>query len=362
MPWLSFLITIAYIPGVTGAALATGWAAMSFGLPIVTWRDGATLASPIIPLCAIAFFTYAFTSLTWVDNPDTALSTLWQYALMAGAFYAGTQTPDLRRATIGLVLGFGVSSLLCIPQALGLDWIIEYIPCRPSGLMFNPIILGEGCAITILLCLSYRMWWLAGLLIPGLLLSQSRGAFVALAVGLVLTYCRPQRGMFSFAPIWTTCSFSDAVTHGEANDFRLMVWRVLYHFLDFWGHGAGSVEAVIIRFRGNLYAPGYAHNEFLDLAYQYGVGALPAALILLIPAANAGRDEWPAYVAFAVCCLFSFPLHCPPLAFLGMVVAGNLARDWSLSRLREQLRGPRALSSLAHTGAGARGLADQLAD
>jgi hypothetical protein len=359
MPWLSFLIPIAYIPGVTGAALATGWAVMSAGLPIVTWRGGATLASPLIPLLAIAFLTYAGTSLAWVDNPDTALSTLWQYALMAGAFYAGTQTPDLRRATIGLALGFGVSSLLCIPQALGLDWIVEYIPCRPSGLMFNPIILGEGCAITMLLCLSYRLWWLVGLLIPGLLLSQSRGAFLALAIGLVLTYCRPQRGtLWSLAPIWTTCSFSSAVTHDEANDFRWMIWRVLYHFLDFWGHGAGSVEAVIIRFRDQLYSPGYAHNEFLDLAYQYGVGALPAVSILLAPALNARRLEWPSYVAFLTCCLFSFPLHCPPLAFLGMVVAGHLARDWSFACMRKQLRGPWALPSLAHARAGARGLAN----
>ena len=349
---LSFLIPIAYIPGVTGAALATGWAAMSIGLPIVTWRGGATLASPLIPLLAIAFFTYVVTSLSWVDNPDTALSTLWQYALMAGAFYAGTQQDNLRNISIGLALGFGTSSILSIGQAFGLDWIIQYVPCRPSGLMFNPVILGEGCAITILLCLSYRLWWLVGLLSPGLLLSQSRGAFVALAVGLVLTYCRPQRGMFSFTPIWAACSFSNAVTHGEANDFRWLVWRVLYHFLDFWGHGAGSVEAVLIHFRGQMYSPGYAHNEFLDLVYQYGIGAIPAALILLIPAANAQRNEWPAYAAFLVCTLFSFPLHSPPLAFLGMVVAGNLARDWSFARMRQQLRGPWALPSLAHAGAG----------
>jgi hypothetical protein len=79
---------------------------------------------------------------------------------------------------------------------------------------------------------------------------------------------------------------------------------------------------------------------------------------LLAPALNARRLEWPSYVAFLTCCLFSFPLHCPPLAFLGMVVAGNLARDWSFACMCEQLRGPWTLPRLAHAGAGARGLAN----
>lgn len=354
MLWLSLLMPVAYIPGVTGAGLQTGWAVMSAGLPIVTWREGAKLSSPIPILLALIFGLYVLTSLAWVDNVDTALSTVWFYALMAGAFYAGTQSPDLVVVARGLALGFGISSLLAIVQAFGFSWIIEYVPCRPSGLLYNPLILGEGCALTILLCLSYRLWWLAGLLVPGLLLSQSRAALLALAVGLVCQYCRPQRGLFAFAPIWLSCPIS----HGTADNFRWMVWSVLYHFLTFWGHGAGSVEAVLIRFNGALYAPGYAHNEFLDLAYQYGVGASPAIGLLFLPGLNAGRREWSTYAGFLVLCLFSFPLHSPPLTFLGMVVAGCLMRDWSFTRLRSDLRGPWALSPMAHSRASPRGLAN----
>jgi hypothetical protein len=326
---LSILLPVAYIPGVTGAVIATGWAVLSAGLPLVTWRGEAKLASPLPLALGLLFALYAINSLTWVDNPDTALSTLWQYALMAGAFYAGAQLPNLRLVAIGLAIGFGASSLLAILQALGFDWIIEYIPCRPSGLMFNPVILGEGCALVILLLLPYRLWLLSLLLLPGLILSQSRAALLALAVGLVLMYCRPSRGV-----LWSAAcplTWVALVQHDTADDFRWLVWRVLYHFLTFWGHGAGSIEAVIIHFNGHLYAPAYAHNEFLDLTYQYGVGAIPAIALLLYPCANASRPEWPAYIGFAVCCLFSFPLHCPPLAFLGMVVAGCLSRDWCWS-------------------------------
>jgi hypothetical protein len=357
MFWLSLLIPVSYIPGVTGASLATGWAAMSIGLPWATWREGSTMASPIPIILGLVFFLYACISLNWVDNPDTALSTLWFYLLMGGAFYAGTQSPDLVVVTRGLALGFGISSLLAIAQAFGFDWIIEYVPCRPSGLLYNPLILGEGCALTILLCLSYRLYWLAGLLLPGLALSQSRSAGLALVVGLVLTYCRPQRSLFSFTPIWAACSIS----HGTADNFRWMIWSILYHFLTFWGHGAGSVEAVLIRFNGQLYAPGYAHNEFLDLLYQYGVGALPAIGLLLVPATSIAAP-WPCYMGFLTLCVFSFPLHSPPLAFGGMVVAGCLLRDWSFARLRSDLRGPWALPSLAHSGTSPRALANQLGD
>jgi hypothetical protein len=335
MFWLSFLIPIAYIPSVTGYALATGWAVMSAGLPIATWKGGAKMASPIPMWLAMAFTAYVIWSWTWVDNPDTAFSTIWQYALLAGAFYAGSQLSNLRTVAIGLSLGFGISSLLAMAQALGLDWIVEYVPCRPSGLTFNPLILGEGCALTILLCLSYRLWWLAALLIPGLALAQSRAAFLALAVGLTLQYCRPQRGLWSLS---CPLTWAALVTHDTADDFRWLVWKVLYHFLTFWGYGPGSIEAVLIRFQGNFYAPAYAHNEFLDLAYQYGVGATPAALLLLIPGTNASRAEWPCYIAFLVICAFSFPFHCPPLAFLGMVVAGCLCRDWDWAWINGYLR------------------------
>ena len=343
---LSFLIPIAYIPGVTGAALATGWAVMSAGLPIVTWREGSKLASPIPILLLIAFALYVLNSFAWVDNPETGLSTVWQYALLAGAFYAGTQQGNLKGVAIGLSLGFGISSLLSVAQVLGWDWVIEYIPCRPSGLMFNPIILGEGCALTILLLIPFRLWWLVALLIPGLALSQSRAALLALAVGLVLTYCRPQR-----ATLWSAAcplTWTSLVVHDSADNFRWMVWSVLYHFLTFWGHGAGSIEAVLIRFNGVFYAPAYAHNEFLDLAYQYGVGAAPGILLLLAPGTAVRSNAWPCYMGFLICCLFSFPLHSPPLAFIGMVVAGHIARDWSLAGLARDLRRYRPLPRLDH--------------
>jgi hypothetical protein len=345
---LSFLIPIAYIPGITGASIATGWAVLSCGLPVVTWREGAKLSSPVFPLCGLAFILYACWSLDWVDNPVTGLSTLWQYAILAGVFYAGTQLDSLRPVAIGLGIGFGISSLLSVAQVLGLDWIIEYIPCRPSGLMFNPVILGEGCALTILLCLSHRLWWLAAALTPGLVLSQSRAGLLALAVGLVLGWCRPERSTLYSAACPLT--FAALVAHDSADDFRWMVWRVLYHFLDFWGHGAGSIEAVLIRFNGQYYAPAYAHNEFLDLAYQYGIGFGPAALILLLPATMVRSNGWPAYMGFLICSLFSFPLHSPPLAFIGLLVAGHVARDWSWAGVLSDLHRYRPASRMDRPG------------
>jgi hypothetical protein len=355
MLFLSILLPIAYIPGVTGAAISTGWAVMSTGLPIVTWRgakEPLSKSSFGFLVLWISFFLYAVLSLLWTDNPITGVSELWQVALMGFAFYAGSQLTDLRTVTIGLAIGFGISSLLTIAQALGLTWITEFVPCRPSGLTFNPIILGEGCALTILLCLQYRLFALSALLAPGLLLSQSRGAFLALAIGLVLTYCRPRQGLFTFAPIWVTCSFSDAVTHGDADNFRWMIWRVLWHFLDLWGHGAGSLDAVLIRFHDHLYQPSYAHNEFLDLAYQFGIGAIPAFALLLAPLTQSSRREWPTYAAFTICLLFSFPLHSPPLAFLGLVVAGNLSRDWGWARNLGHLSRSRAALQASGSGAG----------
>ncbi len=357
---LAILIPLAYIPGVTGAAIATGWSVLSCALPVVTWREGVKQSSPLFILAGTAFLLYAAWSLDWVDNPWTGLSTLWQYAILAGVFYAGSQLNDLRTVAIGLGIGFGISSLLCIPQVLGFDWIIEYIPCRPSGLMFNPVILGEGCALTILLLIPYRLWGLVALLVPGLVLSQSRAGLLALAVGLVLGWCRPsQSTLYSAACPLTWVAL---VAHDTADDFRWMVWRVLFHFLTFWGHGAGSIEAVLIKFNGVLYAPAYAHNEFLDLAYQFGIGAIPAFLILLTPGTAVRSNAWPCYMGFLICSLISFPLHCPPLAFTGLLVAGHLSRDWSFAGVLSDLRRRRPSSGMDRSLHSNRPLAVQLGD
>ena len=343
---LAFLVPIAYVPGITGAAIATGWSVLSCALPIVTWREGAKQSSPVFIFLALAFLAYIYESMDWVDNPWTAMSTIWHYFILAGVFYAGTQLADLRTVAIGLALGFGISSILTLAQVLGFDWIIEYIPCRPSGLTFNPIILGEGCALTILLLIPYRLWWLVALLVPGLALSQSRAAFLALAVGLVLGWCRPSR-----STLWSTAcplTWAALVAHDSADDFRWLVWRVLYHFLTLKGHGPGAIEAVLIRFNGVLYAPAYAHNEFLDLTYQYGVGAIPAIILLLTPMSSVFSRAWPAYSAFLICCLVSFPLHSPPLAFIGLVVAGHISRDWSWAGVFSDLRRHRPVSRMDH--------------
>ena len=330
MFWLSFLLPIAYIPGVTGAALSTGWAVMSISLP---WMRGEPKIPPLVYALASPFLLYVLCLWAASDNKITAVSAVWYLALIGGSFYVGSMLTDLRSVARGLAFGFGISSLLALAQTFGLSTFLEWIPCRPSGLMFNPVILGEGCAITILLLLSYRFYWLALVLVPGLVLSQSRAALLALVVGLTLTYCRPQRSSLWAAPIWLACplTYTALVAHDTSDDFRWLVWRVLWHFTSFWGHGPGSLDSVIIKFNGHYYAPSYAHNEFLDLTYQYGIGALPAMVLLLLPATAAHRREWPAFMAFLICCLFSFPLHCPPLAFAGAVVAGCLCHDWGLA-------------------------------
>jgi hypothetical protein len=333
---------------------------MSIGLPLVTWK-GTALVPLWITWLVAGFFVYACVSLAWAPNPLTGLSTIWQLALLAGAFYAGAQLPNLRMLAKGLALGFGISSLLTLAQVLGFNVVPEFILCRPSGLTFNPIILGEGCALTTLLLLSNRQWLLAMPLLPGLVLAQSRAALLALAVGIVIGWCRiPRRAVFSIAPLWAACSIFDIFSRGDSDNLRMVIWRVLYHFLNFWGHGAGSIESIVIHYQDRLLAPTFAHNEFLDLAFQFGIGAVPAALLLLAPLLCTQRKEWPCYVGFLVCCIFSFPLHAPPLAFLGMVVAGSLCRDWNLAWVSLRDRRYRLALQPTYPSAGSNALAIQL--
>jgi O-antigen ligase len=126
---------------------------------------------------------------------------------------------------------------------------------------------------------------------------------------------------------------------------RLHVWQVAYDYLTWTGLGAGTFVNVMFKFdghmfrNGSMFHPEFAHNDFIQAAFEYGLGAIPLFAVIGASLIQKEAKDWPIFVAFVTLCLFHFPFHCPISAFIGCVVAGHITRDRYL--VRDYVRGGR---------------------
>jgi len=174
---------------------------------------------------------------------------------------------------------------------------------------------------------SLRLWPYVPALLPGLALSGSRGAFIALGIGLLCVYARRLPViLFAIASICFVVGFA----YSPTDTMRLQIWRVAWENLTFPGWGTGSFMGLMyISSPTNLMHPEFVHNDYLQLAFEYGlVAAIPLGILLLV-LRQVSAPEWPILVTFLFMGTFSFPLYMPVTAFIAALCAGRLTRGWS---------------------------------
>lgn len=330
--WLGLAISLAYIPGYTGASIPTSWAVLSCALPLLLWKP---VSSTAVHWALGGFFLYALASIAWAVDRRDAVFGLWTLALIGGAFLYGAELPSLRRTLRGLAIGFSVSSAVAIVQWLGHAPVL--VNNGPAGLAFNTMLHGEILALIILGLVIERDWFFIPALIPGLLLSQSRGAFAALALGLILTRLRSPLVLALAAAVG---AFFFTLHIGTSDAERLDIWHAAWTLLTPLGHGPGSFLSVMIPIGDIVKVPEYAHNDALQLAFEYGIGAIIPLAVAAFLLARVESQEWPLFATFIFLGLFSFPLYSPITAPLGAMAAGRIARDWAVVRRRLDLCGP----------------------
>jgi hypothetical protein len=332
---LAFLAVVIGIPGVTWEVIPAGWPFMSIAIPALLafdWVRKGTLGTVIptpLTLLGVGLIVYAFLSLRWALAPELAWFEVWQLLCLAAAFVYGSTQPDLRKVAIGLAIGLSISSLIAISQYYSyyhfhpeFQLVGEWRPERPSGLLWNPVVLGEAIALTIVLLVTYREWLYIPALLPGLYLCQSRGAWLALGV---VAMARLNRWtLLGLVPLAAAFWFLPTASDQQ----RLDIWRLTYEHLTWLGHGAGALYSTVYVVHNIPYKPAFAHNEFLDFIYLYGVGGLTGCALLLAPLTVLVAERW-AYLTFFLLALFSFPLHDPVLVFISGAIAGCVGRSWT---------------------------------
>jgi hypothetical protein len=325
MFYFGLLFPIAFVPGYTGASIPTQWAVLSLALPIL-------LHYAPISRVWFGFIAFAILGTLWTPQVDDTIFGVMLVVLWGLSFQLGQSTEDPTPLYKGLALGLSISSAIAIFQWFGYAPIPVAYKGNVAGLLYNRTILGATSALLILCLLQHRLWFYIPSLLPGLILSGSRGGWVVLACGVaprlhwsVGVFCALTAILLILAPT------------SPSDNERLTIWASAIHGLSWFGWSANSFISIYILTPTNLMHPEYVHNDYLQLWFEFGLAAL-----IPFTALGCALVWYPSMAVwgFAILATFYFPLYTPTTAFICCFVLGHSLRGFSPSGLIIRHRRP----------------------
>lgn len=297
---------------------------------------GAPLVLALLPKIRItighclgaAFFAAAALSLIWSVSKIDSANFLFLMLGLACVFCAAAEAESLEPVWIALGAGAAINVVVGIAQ-LGHP---DLLPSTGiSGLFFQQDFLGGFTAIVLVgLVLGIKnksdfVWLLIGLDALALLLSHSRGAWLAAALPLFFATARaflPARALVAFLGAILIAVLLIGIDYFWLHDrnasviARLGQWDWVTQNLRLFGWGFGTL--------GSIFSFEHADNDFLELAFDLGLlslffWALVAYAIRIKPNASSF-----VLTAILINALTSAPFHNPATAFIAAVVLGHL--------------------------------------
>ena len=339
---LGAFISLLFIPGIPSPAVTPRWAALSLLIPLLwLFKDMRPGGTQVVLWLALL----GYGVLLPMPDPYTGTNALW--LLMLGAGFAWLmQEGDFRRFMIGLGCGAIVNAAVTVAQVYGWAGLPQtYVP---GGLFMNKNPNGEFAALLLVGFVGWRLWWLVPAPLITLVLSGSKASMLGVAAAAVFL---SRAWLLAGAAIIVLAGTAYPMFEGHFSHLveRTVVWRDLMGNLTLYGNGLGSYMARAPVFEGTTYI--YAHNDWLQLVFELGIGVLPlVALIILAFRFEGCRVEKAVLVTFAVEACFGFPSHFPVTL---LVACGGLGAVLeSRARLRAHERASQHL--LRHGYAGSR--------
>lgn len=327
--FLGFGVITAYIPGIVGASISTGWLFLLIVAPILFLYCDIKLGLGFIFIC------YAAISLIWTEILNIAWFHFLQLVVLGCVFHIGRSIKenDLKTIFKGLVAGLGISVIISILQWQGFNLGIYVLSKSYAGLFINPNIYSEISAILLISCIVLKLWYWIPITIPGLLFTQSRAAYLALIIGLLIAIWKYNKyiaislvllvGLFGLYFYWGKFSL---ISIQE----RLDMWADTIQGFKIFGNGVGSYEALFpyysTHINTELARPRYAHNDLLQIIFEFGIGSI-LFLMVLINVFRSNKPETAILLTVCVISIFTYPLHIPTPAFIAFLVAGYLTSD-----------------------------------
>jgi hypothetical protein len=325
---LTFLTSVAYDPWSVDHANTGRWFALAL---IACGSLFAIRARPgLSHWLGASFLVYAALSVAWSPSRYDGVAAVAQLALLGLVFVIGSASSvgAVRGWTVGLGAACVVQGLFLVAQLAG------YRPVQViggpggsdlAGLFVDRDVAGALGAVSLVLVLGRRLWWFLPAALVCALLPQSHASYLALVVaGLLWLWPRASLGTRAIG-LTSVPVVLGALLIGRSASMaeRLDIWRTTVSHLTLFGRGAGSFASL-------LPASGYAHDEYLQFAFEYGAGSLALAgvLALAVWSGRALREpEWHALVALLVCASLGYTLHAPATAYLVALLAGHLCGE-----------------------------------
>lgn len=331
--WLGIGLATVNIPNWTSFAIPTGWTLLSCALPFFFLHK---VEMGVAHWLGAAFLFYVVISFLWCPIPAQAVWDLWLLGILAASFMLGARC-DLKPLFIGFALGLGVSDLPMVPQFFG--WNAIPFLWRPAGLFFNANALGETALLVAVALISLRLWWPLVFTLPAIAVTFSRGAWLAGGViGIVFLWQRFRLAgiALALAVLFPVLLLAAAKPDPGVSE-RIAIWTDTASGLSLFGHGPGSFWMLYPKYAKHSdtmqIRTEEAHNDFLELAFEFGIGALPLFTIFFFALWRTQEEAmWKTALAFLVIACVGFPMRVPIEGFLGMVALGSLCGSRLLSR------------------------------
>jgi O-antigen ligase len=336
--WLSalfgFALTVAYWPGISGAATTARWDVAALLGVAVFFLPRVRMTS--VHWLGLLLVGWLILTLAWSEGQLDGVDAAEKLVMAGMAFAVGSTMLTLRPLLIGSSIGLSVSSALVIAQFFGWHGI-PTTDNQLAGLFGNQDRLGAAAAIVAIGLMSTGPRWLLLPLLPALVLTQSRGAWLAVIVG-ALVMPMPRVGRFIR---WFSVGIAIAFMLHRGMDVgmteRFQIAGDTIGALNVFGHGLGSFwesfpsHAQLFSIASAGTRPDHPHNEWLWLAYE---GGLPAFVLGMLFAAAVYREssgsERPMLAGLFVLSMFAMPFHDPCTLIVGALCAGYSTRnvDW----------------------------------
>ncbi len=221
-----------------------------------------------------------------------------------------------RRALQYVYFGLGLIGIVSVCFAVGqkfgyYPWFTAY---RSTGLFYSPIVQGGLLGLSIVALARLRMWELTPILFLGLYLNPNRGGWVVAGIGLLATWVRQPLVILA---VILFGALLISWNPGSSDVERFLIWQAGLVNLSWFGHGWGSFEQVWIIRDGLGWQPIHAHNDYLELAFEFGLYSVPVFCVLAYALSNIKSPDWPILVAFCTMALFAMPTFIPVTAVIG---------------------------------------------
>lgn len=318
---LGLCIVNAYVPGVIGAAIPTGWLLLIIVAPILLFTVKIKITSQHI--LGIAFLSYCIISLIWTPNINFGISYLLKCIALASIFCLASSLTNIKWVVIGLAIGLIPSNILALYD----NSLIYSLDQTKAGLFVNPNLFCEISAAILLCLLVFKLWWLTPLALPGIVLIHSRGAILGLGVGLLVWAWQTSRRLFY---ILITCTVTIPFIYWNKFNVasiieRFDLWRDTLAGFKLFGNGIGSFEILYPYYatyiNTALARPKFAHNDLLHLGFELGIGIVFLLLFAYRIKLNA------VIVGIGVMAMFGYSFNVAITGFIWFLVAGYLSRD-----------------------------------